>query len=58
MCVWYFYSSFTCQFVDLELGKLGNMYGLLRFPKIAELRGKVPNDFVNVDCDINDLQYK
>jgi len=45
-------------FIDLEFGKLATGFGLLRLPKMPELKNKVINDFVPVEIDFNSIKYQ
>lgn len=42
----------------LDFGKLATGYGLLRIPKMPELKGKVIENFQPVDIDISTIPYK
>lgn len=46
------------QSIDLEFGKLATGFGLLRLPKMPELKNKVINDFVPVEIDFNSIKYQ
>lgn len=51
----YLFVSFSS---DLDLGPIAETFGLLKFPKMSELWGKVPDNFHEADVDINSLPYK
>jgi len=42
----------------LEFGKLATGFGLLRLPKMPELKNKVINDFVPAEIDFNSIKYQ
>ncbi|KAK2715550.1 ATP-dependent RNA helicase DDX55-like [Artemia franciscana] len=56
------YSKHECGVLlrvkDLNFGKLAMAYGLLRMPKMPELKGKVVADFSRADVDIKNISYK
>jgi len=43
---------------DLEFGKLATGFGLLRLPKMPELKNKIISDFTPVDMDFNSIKYQ
>jgi ATP-dependent RNA helicase DDX55/SPB4 len=45
-------------FSDLNFGKLATGFGLLKLPKMPELRGKDVSDFEEVKVDFNSVPYK
>lgn len=45
------------SFVDLDIAKLANGFGLLRLPIMPELKGKTFPDFVPVDIDYDKIPY-
>jgi len=45
-------------FTDLEFGKLATGFGLLRLPKMPELKNKITSDFIPVDMDFNSIKYQ
>lgn len=55
------YSKHECNLIlrlkDIDLGKLGMGFGLLRMPKMPELKGKDVSSFVGPDIDVNTIQY-
>jgi len=55
------YSRYDCSLIlrvkDLDLGAIGTCYGLIKFPKMSELKGKTPSNFKEVDVDINSIPY-
>lgn len=44
--------------IDLEFGKLATSFGLLRLPKMPELKNKVINNFIPVEIDFNSIKYQ
>jgi ATP-dependent RNA helicase DDX55/SPB4 len=42
----------------LDFGKLATGYGLLRVPKMPELKGKVVENFKCVEVDLSTIPYK
>lgn len=57
-----FYGKHECGLIfrikDLDFGKLANGYGLLRIPKMPEIKGKDVSNFVQVETDFNNIAYK
>lgn len=57
------YSKHTCSLLlrvkDLDLGKVGTSYALLRLPKMPEMKKEFQNSFVgpNEKIDVNQLKY-
>lgn len=47
---------FVCK-IDLNFGKLTSGFGLLKLPKMPELKGKKMEDFQPTDIDVNDIKY-
>ncbi|XP_050442815.1 probable ATP-dependent RNA helicase DDX55 homolog [Adelges cooleyi] len=56
------YSKHECYLLlrvkDLEFGKLATGFGLLRLPKMPELKNKVISDFEPVEIDFNSIKYQ
>jgi hypothetical protein len=56
------YSKYECSLIlrskDLDWGKIALSFGLLKFPKISELREKKPVSFPEVEIDLNSIPYK
>jgi ATP-dependent RNA helicase DDX55/SPB4 len=42
----------------LNFGRLATGFGLLKLPKMPELRGKDVSDFEEVKIDFNSVSYK
>ena len=42
---------------DMNIGRLASGFGLLKIPKMPELRGKVITDFQGTPVDINTIPY-
>ncbi|KAF4527133.1 hypothetical protein B566_EDAN007234 [Ephemera danica] len=57
-----FYSKHECNLLlrvkDLNLGQLAMGFGLLKMPKMPEVKGKDISDFKEVDIDTNNIAYK
>lgn len=57
-----FYIKHECGLIfrikDLDFGKLANGYGLLRIPKMPEVKGKDVSNFVPVEADFSKIAYK
>ncbi|XP_062578268.1 ATP-dependent RNA helicase DDX55-like [Saccostrea cucullata] len=57
-----FYAKHECSLIfrikDLDFGKLATGYGLLRIPKMPELKGKDVSNFIPVEADFNCIAYK
>ncbi|XP_061173659.1 ATP-dependent RNA helicase DDX55-like [Saccostrea echinata] len=57
-----FYAKHECSLIfrikDLDFGKLATGYGLLRIPKMPELKGKDVCNFIPVEADFNSIAYK
>lgn len=51
-------SIFTEHFSDLDYGKLATGFGLLRIPKMPELRGKTVGSFTPADVDFDAIPFK
>jgi len=55
------YSKHTCNLIlrlkDIDLGKLAMGFGLLRMPKMPELKDKDMSSFINLEIDINAIPY-
>ncbi|XP_025987943.1 probable ATP-dependent RNA helicase DDX55 homolog [Solenopsis invicta] len=55
------YSKHECNLIlqlkDIDLGKLAMGFGLLRMPKMPELKGKDVSSFVGLEIDINTIPY-
>lgn len=56
------YSKHECNLIlqlkDIDLGKLAMGFGLLRMPKMPELKGKnVSSSFVGPEIDVNTIPY-
>lgn len=45
------------QLKDIDLGKLAMGFGLLRMPKMPELKGKNMSSFVGPEIDVNTIPY-
>ncbi|KAL0122430.1 hypothetical protein PUN28_007271 [Cardiocondyla obscurior] len=45
------------QLKDIDLGKLAMGFGLLRMPKMPELKGKIVSSFDGPEVDINTIPY-
>lgn len=45
-------------FADLDLCKLAYGFGLLKLPKMPELKNKNTSGFIAVDIDLNTIKYK
>ncbi|KAK7595137.1 hypothetical protein V9T40_001570 [Parthenolecanium corni] len=56
------YSKYECNLIlrvkDLDLCKLAYGFGLLKLPKMPELKGKNTSEFKSVDVDSNSIKYK
>lgn len=57
-----FYAKHECGLIfrikDLDFGKLATGYGLLRIPKMPEVKGKDVSSFVPVEADFDKIAYK
>lgn len=55
------YSKHECNLIlqlkDIDLGKLAMGFGLLRMPKMPELKGKDVSSFVGPEIDVNAIPY-
>lgn len=55
------YSKHECNLIlrlkDIDLGKLAMGFGLLRMPKMPELRKKDVSSFINSEIDVNTISY-
>lgn len=55
------YSKHECNLIlrlkDIDLGKLAMGFGLLKMPKMPELKGKDVSSFVGLEIDINTIAY-
>lgn len=55
------YRKYECNLIlrlkDIDLGKLAMGFGLLRMPKMPELRGKDVSSFVGSEININTISY-
>lgn len=55
------YSKHECNLIlqlkDIDLGKLAMGFGLLKMPKMPELRGKSVSSFVGPEIDVNAISY-
>ncbi|XKL64320.1 hypothetical protein PGB90_004406 [Kerria lacca] len=55
------YSKYECNLIlrvkDLDISKLAYGFGLLKLPKMPELKGKDTSYFKSVDIDFNDIKY-
>lgn len=55
------YSKHECNLIlklkDIDLGKLAMGFGLLRMPKMPELKGKNVSSFVGSEVDVNTIPY-
>lgn len=55
------YSKHECNLIlqlkDIDLGKLAMGFGLLRMPKMPELKGKDVSSFVGPEIDVNTIPY-
>jgi len=55
------YSKHECNLIlllkDIDLGKLAMGFGLLRMPKMPELKGKNVSSFVDPKIDVNAIPY-
>jgi len=49
--------SLLFRIKDLDFGGLAKGFGLLRLPKMPELKGKVITNFTPVDMDLNNIPY-
>lgn len=56
------YAKHECSIIlrvkDIPFGKLATGFGLLKLPKMPELRDKVVEDFTPVDIDYNSILYQ
>lgn len=56
------YCKHECNIIlrvkDLDFGPLAVGFGLLRLPKMPELKDKLVTDFTNYPVDFNDIKYK
>ncbi|KAL0275956.1 UNVERIFIED_CONTAM: hypothetical protein PYX00_003655 [Menopon gallinae] len=56
------YAKHECSIIlrvkDIPFGKLATGFGLLKLPKMPELRNKVVEDFTPVDIDFNSILYQ
>ena len=43
---------------DLNFGKLATGFGLLKLPRMPELKGKDVSDFEEMKIDFNNISYK
>ena len=48
---------FSFDFLELDIGKLANGFGLLQLPKMPELKGKVIDGFRKADVDLTKIPY-
>uniref|UniRef100_A0A1B6JTZ4 ATP-dependent RNA helicase n=1 Tax=Homalodisca liturata TaxID=320908 RepID=A0A1B6JTZ4_9HEMI len=57
-----FYCKHECNIIlrvkDLDFGPLATGFGLLRLPKMPELKDKPMTGFINQPIDFNDIKYK
>jgi len=44
-------------FPDLNFGRLATGFGLLKLPKMPELKGKNISDFEELEIDFNSIPY-
>eukprot|EP00117_Sycon_ciliatum_P034193 scpid55876/ scgid26151/ ATP-dependent RNA helicase DDX55; DEAD box protein 55 len=55
------YMKHECSLIfklkDLDIGALATSFGLLRLPRMPELRGKTVTGFVQADVDIDSIRY-
>lgn len=55
------YSKHECNLIlelkDIDLGKLAMGFGLLRMPKMPELKGKNVSSFIGPEIDVNAIPY-
>ncbi|XP_012525582.1 probable ATP-dependent RNA helicase DDX55 homolog [Monomorium pharaonis] len=55
------YSKHECNLIlqskDIDLGKLAMGFGLLKMPKMPELKGKDVSSFVGPEIDVNTISY-
>lgn len=55
------YSKHECSLLlrvqDLPLGALATCYGLLKLPKMPELKNRTISDFEEADIDLNNIPY-
>ncbi|XP_012061748.1 PREDICTED: probable ATP-dependent RNA helicase DDX55 homolog [Atta cephalotes] len=55
------YNKHECNLIlqlkDIDLGKLAMGFGLLRMPKMPELKGKNLSSFVSPEIDVNTISY-
>ncbi|XP_011150311.1 probable ATP-dependent RNA helicase DDX55 homolog isoform X2 [Harpegnathos saltator] len=55
------YSKHECNLIlrlkDIDLGKLAMGFGLLRMPRMPELKGKDVSSFVGPEIDVNTIAY-
>ncbi|RZF43032.1 hypothetical protein LSTR_LSTR001210 [Laodelphax striatellus] len=56
------YGKHECSIIlrvkDLNFGRLASGFGLLRLPKMPELKNKTISDFTPLDVDFNSIAYK
>lgn len=57
-----FYNKHECNVIlrvkDLDLGKLANGFGLLKLPKMPEIKGRNISNFTAENIDFNSIKYK
>lgn len=55
------YNKHECNLIlqlkDIDLGKLAMGFGLLKMPKMPEIKGKDVSSFIGPDIDINTISY-
>lgn len=55
------YNKHECNLIlrlnDIDLGKLAMGFGLLRMPKMPELKGKNVSSFIDLGIDLNAISY-
>ncbi|XP_043290105.1 probable ATP-dependent RNA helicase DDX55 homolog [Venturia canescens] len=56
------YQKHECNLIlrlkDLDLGKVGMGFGLLKMPRMPEIKGRDVSSFVETDVDLNSIGYK
>ncbi|XP_041347387.1 ATP-dependent RNA helicase DDX55-like isoform X2 [Gigantopelta aegis] len=56
------YAKHECSMIfrvkDLDFGKLATGFGLLKIPKMPELKGRVITDFQPVEIDVKNISYR
>ena len=52
-----FFNSFTPYSLDLPFGPIATYFGLLRMPKMPELKKKKVEGFQPLKMELNDIKY-